>query len=151
MSEEYPKKSSRTKPDRRRYRQRPLLSLPQVLVLAGIVFAVYIGFDLNRRAQAGALIEQTETFMEAKVSQESTRQVELVMTREYVRSDAYVAAYARNEAGQLLPGEKRIVPLLINATPVATPVPTATPDPAYDARPWQAWWRLLSDAPLPSR
>lgn len=137
--------------ERARPRQRPLLSLPQVLVLAGIVFAVIIGFDLNRRAQAGAEIEMTEEIVEEKVRLETTRQVELIMTREYVESDAYVAAYARNEAGQVLPGEKKIVPLLINATAVATPVPTATPDPAYDARPWQAWWRLLTDAPLPSR
>lgn len=136
---------------RPRTRQRPLLSLTQVLVLAGIVFAIYVGFDLNRRAQAGAEIEITEQIMEERVSQESTRQVELVMTREYVNSDAYVASYARNEAGQIQPGEKRIVPLLIDATAVATPIPTATPDPAYDARPWQAWWRLLSDAPLPSQ
>ena len=150
MSEKYSTKGSRRISDRIRSRQRPLLSLPQILVLAGIVFAVYIGFDLNRRAQAGALIEKNETIVEEKVSLEQTRQVELVITRDYVNSDAYVAAYARNEAGQTLPGEMRIVPLLINATPVATPVPTATPDPAYDARPWQAWWRLLSDAPLAS-
>lgn len=131
--------------------QRPLLSLPQLLVLAGIVFAVYVGFDLNRRAQVGAQIEYTEAILESKLQLETTRQVELIMTRDYVDSDAYVAAYARNEAGLVQPGERRVVPLLINATPVATPIPTATPDPAYDARPWQAWWRLLSDAPLPSR
>ena len=150
MVEKSSKKGNRHIADRTRVRQRPLLSIPQIMVLAGIVFAVYIGFDLNRRAQAGAIIDQTEEIMEAKVSLETTRQVELIMTREYVNSDAYVAAYARNEAGQVLPDEQRVVPLLINATVVATPVPTATPDPAYDARPWQAWWRLFSDAPLPS-
>ncbi len=150
MSEKSPKQSNSRIPDRLRIGQRSLLSLPQLFVLAGIIFAVYVGFDLNRRAQTGAMIERNEIVMEAKVSLETTRQVELVMTRDFVDSDAYVAAYARNEAGQLLPGEKRFVPLLINATPIATPVPTATPDPAYDARPWQAWWRLLSDAPLPT-
>mgnify|MGYP001553309599 FL=1 len=150
MVEKSSKKVNRHIEDRTRVRQRPLLSIPQIMVLAGIVFAVYIGFDLNRRAQAGAIIDHTEEIMEAKVSLETTRQVELIMTREYVNSDAYVAAYARNEAGQVLPDEQRVVPLLINATVVATPVPTATPDPAYDARPWQAWWRLFSDAPMPS-
>ncbi len=150
MSEKQPESDKRRASERSRSRQRPLLSLPQILVLAGVVFAVYVGLDLNRRAQAGAQIEKNEGIMEARVILETTRQVELIMTRDYVDSDAYVAAYARNEAGQVLPGEKRIVPLLLNATPIATPVPTATPDPAYDARPWQAWWRLLSDAPLPS-
>ena len=26
-----------------------------------------------------------------------------------------------------------------------------TPDPALEAQPWQAWWRLLTDAPQPTR
>ena len=41
------------------------------------------------------------------------------------------------------------------AQPTATPEPTAlpapTPDPALEAQPWQAWWRLLTDAPQPTR
>lgn len=150
MEGKQPHKSENRVSKRARTQPRPLLSLPQILVLAGIALAVFVGFDLNRRAQAGAEIENQEVIMQQKVSLEMTRQVELVLTRDYVNSDAYVAAYARNEAGQVLPGEKRIVPLLVNATPIATPIPTATPDPAFDARPWQAWWRLLSDAPLPS-
>jgi cell division protein FtsB len=150
MSEKHSYKTNRQISDRSRFRQRPLLSLPQLLILASIVFGVYIGFDLNRRALAGAQMETNETAMIEKVNLEKTRQVELVMTREYVKSDAYVEDYARNEAGQLQPSENRIVPLLAEVTPVATPIPTATPDPAYDARPWQAWWRLLSDAPMPS-
>jgi cell division protein FtsB len=150
MSEKHSYKTNRQISDRSRFRQRPLLSLPQLLILASIVFGVYIGFDLNRRASAGAQMETNETAMIEKVNLEKTRQVELVMTREYVKSDAYVEDYARNEAGQLQPSENRIVPLLAEVTPVATPIPTATPDPAYDARPWQAWWRLLSDAPMPS-
>jgi hypothetical protein len=150
MSEKDSYKTSRQTSNRPRFRQRPLLSLPQLLILAAIVFGVYIGLDLNRRALAGAQMELNETAMIDKVDLEKTRQAELVMTREYVKSDAYVEDYARNEAGQLKPGEKRVVPLVGEVTPVATPIPTATPDPAYDARPWQAWWRLLSDAPMPS-
>lgn len=132
-------------------RQRPLLSVPQLLVLAGIVFAIYVGLDLNRRAQTGAMIGASEKSMQLKVDLETTRQVELLVTRAYVNSDDYVAAYARNEAGQIMPGEKRVVPLVVDVTPIATPLPTATPDPAYDARPWQAWWRLVTDATLPTQ
>jgi hypothetical protein len=133
------------------FRQRPLLSIPQLLVLAGIVFAVYIGLDLNRRAQTGALIGASEKSMELKVSEATTRQVELLVTRAYVNSEDYVVSYARNEAGLILPGEKRVVPLVAAVTPIATPFPTATPDPAYDARPWQAWWRLITDTALPTQ
>lgn len=135
---------------RRIFRQRPLLSLPQVLVLVGVVVAIYIGVDLNHRAQTGRLIQANELALEEKMALESTRQIELLATRDYVNSDAYIADYARNEAGMVLPGEKRIVPLQIESAPVPTAIASPTPDPAYDARQWQAWWRLFTDAPLPS-
>lgn len=142
---------SQKRTTRRIFRQRPLLSLPQVLVLVGVVVAIYIGVDLNHRAQTGRLIQANELALEEQLDLASTRQVELLATREYVNSDAYVADYARNEAGMILPGEKRIVPLQSESAPVPTAIAKPTPDPAYDARQWQAWWRLFTDAPLPSR
>ncbi len=143
--------SNASRRSQRMFRQRPLLSLPQVLVLLAVVVAIYIGVDLNHRAQTGRLIQANELSLEEKFALESTRQVELQATLEFVNSDYYVASYARNEAGMILPGERRIVPLKLQSAPAATPVATATPDPAYDARAWQAWWRLFTDAPLPSR
>ncbi len=153
MSEKSTNKvKSDSKPSSRRvFRQRPLLSLPQVLVLVAIVMAIYIGVDLNHRAQTGRLIQANELSLQEKVALEATRHIELMVTRDFVNSDDYVAAYARNEAGMIKPGEKRIVPLQLENAPIPTPVVAVTPDPAYDARAWQAWWRLFSDAPLPSR
>ena len=135
---------------RRVLRQRPLLSLPQILVLVAIVVAIYIGVDLNHRAQTGRLIQANELSLEEKVALESTRQIELIVTRDYVNSEEFTASFARNEAGMSLGIERRIVPLVQNTSPLPTAVPTSTPDPAYDARAWQAWWRLFSDAQLPS-
>jgi cell division protein FtsB len=132
------------------WRQRPLLTLPQIIILLLIGAALFVAVDLNQRAQAGQLVGVGEGDLQIEVYAESTRQVELRVTLEYVQSDDYVAAYARNEAGYLLPGEKRVVPLVIEASPQATAVPTATPDPIANARPWQAWWHLLTDAPQPT-
>ena len=134
----------------RLFRQRPLLTIPQILVLLAVVAALFIALDLNRRAQAGQLVGVGEEALQAEVNAESTRQVELQATLTFVQSDDFVSAYARDEAGQLLPGEKRVVPLVIEAPPEPTAVPEPTPDPAQDAQPWQAWWRLLTDAPQPS-
>jgi cell division protein FtsB len=131
-------------------RQRPLLNLPQIVVLLLIIAAIVIALDLNRRAQSGRLVGVGEEALQVQIAAESTRQVELQATLEYVQSEDYVAAYARNEAGMVLPGEKRIVPLLLEVTPQPTPFPNATPDPIGNAQPWQAWWRLLTDAPQPS-
>jgi cell division protein FtsB len=128
-----------------------LLTLPQLLALLAIIAALFIALDLNRRAQAGRLVGVGEEALQREVALESTRQVELQATRSYVKSDDYVAAYARDEGGFILPGEKRVVPLFLEAAPEPTPATAATPDPAINARPWQAWWQLLTDAPQPSR
>ncbi len=133
------------------FRSRPLLNVPQVIFLLVIAGAIIIAIDLNRRAQAGRLVGSGEEALRVQVEGEATRQVQLQATLEYVTSDDYVAAYARNEGGMILPGERRVVPLLQEATPEPTALPPATPDPALEARPWQAWWRLLTDAPQPTR
>lgn len=136
---------------RQRIRQRPLLTLPQIIILLAIIAALFIALDLNQREQAGQLIGVGEETLQQQVDLEVTRRVELQATLTYVSSDDYAAAYARDEAGQLLTGEKRVVTLLVEATPVPPPPPPATPDPALEAHPWQAWWHLLTDAkrPLP--
>jgi cell division protein FtsB len=131
--------------------RQPLLTLPQVLVLLTVIAGLFVTLDLNRRAQAGRMVGVGEEALEAEIAAEETRQIELKATATYVNSDYYVEAYARDEGGYLLPGEKRVVPLLMEGTPVPTPTPHPTPDPAADAHPWQAWWRLLTDAPLPGR
>lgn len=132
------------------FRQRPFLSLTQWIALLIVIAALFIAFDLNRRGRAGELVGVDEASLAAELAIETTRQVELQATLEYVQSEDYIAAYAREEGGYLLPGERRIVPLVIEATPAATAVPAATPDPAAAAIPWQAWWQLLSDVELPT-
>ena len=133
------------------FRQRPLLSIPQIIILLIVIGILFIGLDLTRRAQAGRLVGVGEESLQQEISLEATRQIELQATLEYVQSDDYVEAYARDEGGYILPGEKRIVPMPVEAPPGAAPEALPTPDPAAAARPWQAWWQLLSDAPQPSR
>ncbi|MDX1616969.1 MAG: hypothetical protein R3300_21860 [Candidatus Promineifilaceae bacterium] len=131
--------------------RRPILTVTQVIVLVAILLGIYIALDLNRRAQAGRLVGVGEDALREELAVEQTRQIELQATLTYVQSDAYVSVYAREEGGFLLPGERRIVPLLVEATPVPTPAAAPTPDPAASAKPWQVWWQLITDAPLPSR
>jgi cell division protein FtsB len=133
------------------FRQRPLLSIPQIIILLIVIGVLFIGLDITRRAQAGRLVGVGEESLQQEISIETTRQIELQATLEYVQSDDYVEAYARDEGGYILPGEKRIVPMPVEAPPGVQPGAEPTPDPATAARPWQAWWQLLSDAPQPSR
>lgn len=136
---------------RQLFRKRPVLNFPQIIVLVIILVGLMIALDLNRRARSGGDASLDETALQAEIGTEATRQVELEATLVYVQSDAYVASYARNEGGMLQPGEQRAVPLLVTAVPEPTPLPPEPPDPAYNARPWQAWWQLLTDIPQPTR
>lgn len=137
--------------NRQLFRKRPVLSFPQIIVLLIIFVGLMIALDLNRRAQSGGDVGLGEANLQSEIGYEATRQVELEATLVYVQSDDYVASYARNEGGMLQPGEQRAVPLLVTAVPQPTPLPPEPPDPAYNARPWQAWWQLLTDAPQPTR
>ena len=132
-------------------KRRPLLNVPQVVLLLVILAAMVVALDLNRQAQVSRAVGSSGETLQTQIDLELTRQVELQATLEYVTSEDYVAQYARDEGGQLLPGERRIVPLLLAVTPAPTPLPPPTPDPALNARPWQAWWSLLTDAPQPTR
>jgi cell division protein FtsB len=131
--------------------RRPLLTLTQLIVLLFVIAALVIVLDLNRRAKEGRVVGVGEEDLRAELAEETTRQVELQATLTYVQGDDYVAVYAREEGGYLLPGEKRIVPLLLEKEPLPTPVAVPTADPAQNVHPWQAWWQLLTDAPAPSQ
>ena len=74
------------------WRQRPLLTLPQIIILLLVGSALFIAVDLNRRAQAGQFVGVGESDLQIEVDAESTRQVQLQVTQEYVNSDDYVAA-----------------------------------------------------------
>ncbi len=134
---------------RKFFRQKPLLTVPQILILLAVIAGLFIALDLNRRAQLGRLAGAGEAELLEEIQAEETRQIELQATATYVNSAHYVEAYAREEGGYVLPGERRVVPLIVEGTPAPAPAPSPTPDPAASAHPWQAWWRLLTDAPLP--
>lgn len=134
---------------RKLFRQKSLLTVPQILILLAVLAGLFIALDLNRRAQLGRLAGAGEAELLEEIQAEGTRQVELQATATYVNSEHYVEAYAREEGGYVLPGERRVVPLIVEGTPAPSPTPVPTPDPAASAYPWQAWWRLLTDAPLP--
>lgn len=131
--------------------RRSLHTATRLALLLVVIAAMFIVLDLNRRGKDGRLVGAGAEVLRAELDEEITRQVELKATLDFVLSDEYVAIYAREEGGMLLPGEKRVVPLKIDVTPLPAPQAQPTPDPALYARPWQVWWSLVTDAPLPAR
>ena len=137
--------------NRSSFREHPLLTLPQIIIVLLVIGILYFTVVINRRNQDGELMLEERQIVEAQVELESTRQIELQETLEYRTGDESVEDYARNEGGLLQNGEVRIKPEFIEATAAPTPVPVVTRDPLIDAKPWQAWWKLLSDSPRPTR
>jgi hypothetical protein len=127
--------------------------MTQAIILLAVIVALFVGLDLNRRAQAGKLVGGDADILQAELDRELEHQVELEANLDYVLSDESVAKYVREEGGMLLPGEIRIVPFFqeMGSAPQEAPAAAPTPDPALNARPWQVWWQLVTDAPMPSR
>ena len=131
--------------------KRPVLNLPQVLVVLGVLIALALGLNLSARARTGEAMSSEEAVLATRLAAEHEHNQALVVTLTYVYSEDYVADYARDEAGMLLSGEKRIVPLP-NPSPL-TPTPVPPPISVVQAPddPFAAWWMLFFDSPPPGR
>ncbi|MFN2189349.1 MAG: hypothetical protein ACK2T3_11340 [Candidatus Promineifilaceae bacterium] len=129
--------------------KKPLLTITQLIALLVILFGLFVALDLNRRAQAGRDVGQDEETLQKEYDSESRRQVELLATLEWVRSPEYVSVYAYEEGGLIKPGEKRIVVIRADEASTQASTSSSSSDPAQFARPWQAWWQLLTDSPMP--
>lgn len=129
-------------------RQLPI-TLVQILFVFAALAALFFVVRYNQNEANYQVMLSSQATFEAAVAAEATRQVQLVATQTYVESATYVEDYFRNEAGMVQPGERRVVPRIIELTPLPTPTPPPQQDTATLARPWQMWWRLLTDAPQP--
>jgi len=132
-------------------KKRPILSVAQMVVIIGIIIAVAMAMNLNAKAHAGRTLSKHETALSLRVTEEVVRQGQLVITLTYVYSNDYVADYARNQGGMILPGEKRVAPLLHPPPPTPTPIPTSISDLMAPNTPFEAWWVLFFDSPPPGR
>lgn len=129
--------------------KRPVFSLPQVLILVGILIAMALVIGLDARSSANKANNPDEQMISARLSSEQQRNKQLVMTLTYVNSDDYVADYARNEAGMILPGEVRVVPMFDPPLPTSTPLPPPISAVAEPSTPFEAWWMIFFDSSPP--
>jgi len=81
-------------------------------------------------------VERAERLRQA-IATEQIAATRLAEQARYVRSEEFVARWARLEAGMVRPRETPY--RLERIRPSPTPPPTPTPTPA----PWQAWWMWI--------
>ncbi len=108
----------------------------RLAVLAALLILAYIAWrnlELYRQR-----VERAER-LRAAIATEQARATRLAERARYVRSEEFVARWARLEAGMVRPHE---TPYRLSWTPPASP-PPSPPTPTPTPLPWQAWWMRL--------
>ena len=111
------------------------------MVLVATIVTLALSF--RSKARDNQAIGADENALATLVAGERKRGEDLVLTLTHAASDDYVAEYARNEGGMLLPGENRIVPLPHPVPPTPTPIPPPTVSLSTPQTPLDAWWMLF--------
>ena len=125
--------------------------LTQFIAIVVISISVFLAVDFARRTAAIYRIKNEAVRLEEEVASVRAQGQALEARLQYVQSDAYVEEIARTQLNWALPSETAVV---VMATPEAVTAPSpgardveTGPPPLEE--PWQAWWILFFDLPLP--
>lgn len=124
-----------------------------------IMFAVILSVGLMLALQFSSRIQEDRDLQRIhdQVVQEieflEQQQEDLMEELNYVRSDAYVERWARDEGKMIREGEVLVLPQPLESSIEAEPTPvtfvdfeTTPPEPEN----WELWWALFFDSPPPS-
>jgi cell division protein FtsB len=136
----------------KRDRRSNQISSVQVMFAAILAIGLLLAVNFSTRIAAGQPLQEAYQRVQREVEQLRQEQAALVVQRDYVRSDAYVESWARDEGKMVREGERLYVPvpsgIAIEPTPVIQveiPVQTSPPQP----EPWILWWQLFFDTRPP--
>jgi cell division protein FtsB len=125
----------------------------QVMFAAILSIGLFLAIDFSGRISANQPLQQAYERVQAEIEQLRLEQETLINERDYVRSDAYVALWARSEGKMIQPGEVLIVPVPSSQDMELTPTPQVTFEDfqTTSAEPdsWTVWWNLFFDSPPP--
>jgi cell division protein FtsB len=130
----------------------PKFDRVRIAVSAGILVVLIIvgglGLAFAQQLRLSQELRGEVRQLEQAVATQEAEAAYLTATLEYVQSDEYVEAWAREEAKMAKPGEVVMIPLARagGAEPPATP--TAPPEDEARATPedrpfWVVWWEAI--------
>jgi cell division protein FtsB len=130
----------------------------QIMFAAIIAIGLFLAIDFSNRISATQPMEEAFLRVQQEISTLREQQAALIEQRDYVRSDAYVAQWARSEGRMALPGELLVIPVPGGGITAAVPTPAAptpVPQEIIDAgnmaeENWTLWWALFFDGPPPA-
>ena len=123
----------------------PLISGTQFAAIVVLTISLFLIVDLGRRTTAGYYVSQAEKDLKAQIRAELALKQKLMERLEYVKTDAFVEQWAREQARMVRPGDR---PLIL-VTPVASLAAPLAAQPSNDAPStdpvpnWHHWWRLF--------
>ncbi len=117
------------------------VSMPQVMLVIGVVIALWIIIDFNGRIQTEQRISAEASQLRAQVTSLAATQSALATQLAFASSDAYVAEWAHSEGRFVQPGEVLVVPVPAIAATL-TPVPQVVVQPTPPTN-FQIWWDLF--------
>lgn len=135
----------------RRHGGRPLTSI-QVMLAVALAFGLVLTLNFSGRIKLDRDLGRIHARSAAEIDSLLDEQQDLIEELSYVKSDAYVEYWARDEGKMIREGEVLILPK--SSGPIASTrqsavrlveFQTTVPEPEN----WQLWWALFFDGEPP--
>ena len=130
--------------------QERRLSSVQVLFAVILSAGLMLTLNFSSRIQADRELQRIHTQVLQEIELLEQRQVELATELNYVKSDAYVEVWARDE-GKMIRDNEVLVLAQRSQSNVETPAPAISPVEFQTKPPepenWELWWALFFDSP----
>lgn len=128
------------------------LTSTQIMFAAILAIGLMLAINFSGRIAADRELRDVQAAVLQEIDLLEREQVELERQLAFVRSDAYVERWARNEGRLVRDGDVLVKPIPAQrfSQPVRrpntdTPLDTSAPEPEN----WHLWWALLFDTPPP--
>lgn len=128
------------------------LTSVQVVLAVTLALGLVLILNFSGRINLDRDLGRIHAQFEAEIADLQTEQQRLLAQLEYVKSDAYVETWARDDGKMIREGEVLIMPKSIASAPGAQTSATslvAFETTAPKPENWQLWWALFFDSPPP--
>lgn len=140
------------KPERKRKRTGQLSGV-QIMFAAILAIGLALAINLSSLINSARPLQEKFRQLSDEITRLEREQANLIVERDFARSDAYVESWARNEGKMVRPGDVLVIPVPSGLNLEPTPVPefsvaveTTPPEPEA----WMLWWALFFDTPPPN-
>ena len=135
-------------------KRKDQVSSLQVMFAAILAIGLLLAINFSSRITAGQPLQEAYERAVLELDQLREEQTNLLAERDFVRSDAFVESWARDDGMMVRANEVLVVPVpshntLVDNEPDIVPPSQIETTPSRPER-WQVWWALFFDASPPA-